>query len=391
MDLEKIAFDRVIERRGTGSAKWDLAEPDLLPLWIADMDFEAPAAVREALIERARHGIFGYGAPAPSCDEAIAAWLERRQGWAVDGEQFCFCPGVIPAVSALIRLFTLPGEGVILQTPVYYPFYECVTRNGRHIVENPLVFDGSRYAMDFDDLEQKAADPRTTAVILCSPHNPVGRVWTEEELRRFGEICLRHGLFVIADEIHGDLVYRPNRQIPFASLDEAFAASSATCVAPSKTFNLAGLQFSTIIIADRQKRERFRNELMALGLKRPNVFAQAAAEAAYRHGEAWLEALLEYLEGNIAFVEDFLARHLPQLRLIRPEGTYLAWIDCRALGLSAQELEGLMLHNAKVWLDEGHIFGPAGAGFERVVLACPRPILEEALKRIEKAVNSLSR
>ncbi len=391
MDLEKTAFDQIIERRGTGSMKWDLAEPDLLPLWVADMDFEAPAAVKEALFERARHGIFGYGAPAPGCDEAVVGWLRRRQGWSVAAEQLSFCPGVIPAVSLLIRLFTLPGEGVIVQTPVYYPFYDCISRNGRRIVENPLAFDGKRYVMDFDDLERKAADSRTTAVILCSPHNPVGRVWTEEELRRFGEICLRHGLFVIADEIHGDLVYRPNRQIPFASLDEAFAASSALCIAPSKTFNLAGLQFSMVVIADKQRRERFRDGLLALGLKRPNVFAQVAAEAAYLHGEPWLEDLLAYLEGNIAFLRDFLARRLPELRLIEPEGTYLAWIDCRALGLSSQELEALMLREARVWLDEGYIFGDAGAGFERIVLACPRKVLEEALMRIEKAVRALPR
>ena len=390
MDLEQIAFDRVIERRGTGSMKWDLAEADLLPLWVADMDFEAPSAVREALVERARHGIFGYGAPAPRCDEALADWLGRRQGWRPDPDWFAFCPGVVPAVSFLIGLFTLPGEGVILQTPVYYPFYDCVSRNGRHIVENPLVFDGRRYVMDFDDLERKAADSRTTALVLCSPHNPVGRVWTEEELGRLGEIALRHGLFVISDEIHGDLVYSPHRQIPFPSLGEAFAASSALCVAPSKTFNLAGLQYSTVILPEARRRERFRDHMLALGLKRPNVFAQVAAEAAYLHGEAWLESLLQYIEGNISFLRTFLAERLPELHLIEPEGTYLAWIDCRELGLSVQELEALMLHNAKVWLDEGHIFGPAGAGFERLVLACPRSILEEALMRIEKAVRTLS-
>ena len=391
VDLRDSVFDRVIERRGTGSMKWDLAEADLLPLWVADMDFEAPEAVKEALVERARHGIFGYGAPAPRCDEALADWLGRRQGWRPDPEWLSFCPGVVPAVSLLIGLFTLPGEGVILQTPVYYPFYDCVRRNGRHIVENPLGFDGKRYVMDFDDLERKAADPQTTALVLCSPHNPVGRVWTEEELRRLGEIAFRHGLFVIADEIHGDLVYAPNRQIPFASLGEAFAASSALCVAPSKTFNLAGLQYSTVIIADGTRRARFRNHMFGLGLKRPNIFAQVAAEAAYLHGEAWLEDLLRYIEGNIAFLRSFLAERLPELRLIEPEGTYLAWVDCRELGLSAPELETLMLRDARVWLDEGHIFGPAGAGFERLVLACPRSVLEEALTRIERAVRALPR
>ncbi len=385
--MASFNFDRIIERRGTLSAKWDTGDSDLLPLWVADMDFTAPPAVVEELRRRADHGIFGYVNPSSSYDRVLQDWLRRRHGWETDPDHYCFSPGVVPAVNILIQAMTQPGDRVILQTPVYYPFFEAVRNNGREILENPLAFDGQRYEMDFADLESKASDPRATLLVLCSPHNPVGRVWTSDELERLGRICADNGVYVVADEIHGDLIHRGYRQVPFAFLDTTFAANSATCVAPSKTFNLAGLQFSTIIIPDPKARQRFANVMASLGLKRPNLMGLAAAEAAYSQGEEWLEALLDYLGGNLDLVRDFVKGRLPGVRLVEPQGTYLAWLDFRALGLTASELEKLMLEKARVWLDEGYIFGSGGEGFERVVLACPRKILREALERIASALG----
>jgi cystathionine beta-lyase len=383
--MKDFDFDHIIDRRDTGSMKWDTGDKDLLPLWVADMDFTAPPAVIEALKTRVDHGIFGYAAPSKDLDGLLCGWLKRRHGWETDPEHYRFCPGVVPAVNILIQAMTQPGDKVILQTPVYYPFFEAVRNNGRQIFENPLAFDGQRYEMDFDDLEAKASDPRATLLVLCSPHNPVGRVWTREELERLGRICAENGVFVVADEIHCDLIHRGFRHVPFASLGDDFARNSATCVAPSKTFNLAGLQYSTVIIPDDKARQRFTNIMVSLGIKRSNLIGLAAAEAAYRDGEAWLEALLDYLGGNLALVRDFVKERLEGVRLIEPEGTYLAWLDFSGLGFSKEELEKLMLEKAKVWLDEGYIFGSGGPGFERVVLACPRKVLREALERIAMA------
>lgn len=385
--MKNFDFDHIIDRRDTGSMKWDTGDKDLLPLWVADMDFTAPPAVIEALKTRVDHGIFGYAAPSKDLDGLLCGWLKRRHGWETDPEHYRFCPGVVPAVNILIQAMTQPGDKVILQTPVYYPFFEAVRNNGRQIFENPLAFDGQRYEMDFDDLEAKASDPRATLLVLCSPHNPVGRVWTREELERLGRICAENGVFVVADEIHCDLIHRGFRHVPFASLGDDFARNSATCVAPSKTFNLAGLQYSTVIIPDGKARQRFTNIMVSLGIKRSNLIGLAAAEAAYRDGEAWLEALLDYLGGNLALVRDFVKERLEGVRLIEPEGTYLAWLDFSALGLSQEDLEKLMREKAKVWLDEGYIFGSGGPGFERVVLACPRKILREALERIAVALG----
>lgn len=385
--MKDFDFDRIIDRRDTGSMKWDTGEKDLLPLWVADMDFTAPPGVIRALKDRVDHGIFGYAAPSKDFDGILCDWLRKRHGWKTDPESFCFCPGVVPAVNILIQALTQPGDKVILQTPVYYPFFEAVRNNGRQIFENPLAFDGQRYEMDFEDLEAKAADPRATLLVLCSPHNPVGRVWTKEELERLGRICADNGVFVVSDEIHGDLIHRGHKHIPFASLGEEFARNSATCVAPSKTFNLAGLQYSTIIIPDSRFRQCFANVMVSLGIKRSNLMGLAAAEAAYRDGEPWLEALLDYLGENLALVRHFVKERMEGVRLIEPEGTYLAWLDFSALGLSEEELEKLMREKAKVWLDEGYIFGSGGPGFERIVLACPRKTLQEALERIAAALD----
>jgi cystathionine beta-lyase len=382
-----VNFDAVLPRRGTGSLKWDTGREDLFPMWVADMDFPAPLEVRKALEERAAHGIFGYAAPGEDFFAVPAGWQERRHGWKCSPEWILFAPGVVTALAFILRALTEEGAGIIIQPPVYYPFYGVIRDNARRIVENPLRLEGDRYVMDYEDLERQASRKDVAALLLCSPHNPVGRVWTEEELRQAGEICARHGVLVITDEIHEDLVLPGYRHRPFGSLGEDFAANSVTCVAPSKTFNLAGLQCSFIIIPEESKRNAVKEALDAAHLSRPNVFALAAAPVAFRDCDYWVDALVEYLAGNVAFLRDFLARRLPKARLIEPEGTYLGWVDFREYGFSREELERRMLEKGKIWLDEGYIFGDSGSGFERIVLACPRALLQEGLERMERAVK----
>ncbi len=382
-----VNFDAVLPRRGTGSLKWDTGKEELFPMWVADMDFPAPLEVRRALEERGAHGIFGYGAPGRDFFAAPAAWQQRRHRWTCSEEWFLFAPGVVTALAFILKALTREGDGIIIQPPVYYPFYGVIRDNARTIVENPLRLEGNRYVMDFEDLERQASRKDVTALLLCSPHNPVGRVWTEEELRRAGEICARHGVLVITDEIHEDLVLSGYRHRPFGSLGEDFAANSVTCVAPSKTFNLAGLQCSFIIIPDERKRNLVKQALDAAHLGRPNVFALAAAPVAFQECDYWVDALMAYVEENVVLLRNFLAQRLPKARLTEPEGTYLGWVDFREYGFSREELERRMLEKGKIWLDEGYIFGDSGSGFERIVLACPRSLLQEGLERIERAVQ----
>lgn len=379
-------FDRIIDRKGTNAFKWQTRDRDLLPMWIADMDFEAPQEVVDAVVRRARHGVFGYSMPGEGFFKVVADWLQRRHNWAIQKEWITFCPGIVPGLNLLVQAFTLPGDKVIVQTPVYYPFYDAIQNNGRQIQRNPLILENGHYRMDFDDLAQKARDTRTKAIILCSPHNPVGRVWTREELTRLGNICLEHDVLVISDELHCDLVFKPHIHIPFAGISNSFAQNSVTCMAPSKTFNLAGLQTSTLIIPNETTRNRF---LDTTFFKRFNPFGIVALEAAYTHGEPWLEQLMAYLAGNVRFLKEFFEAHLPRVKVIEPEGTYLVWADFRALGLSGPALEDLMLNKARLWLDEGYIFGKDGEGFERFNLACPRSVLADALERVKRAVRTI--
>lgn len=379
----KYDFDRIVPRRGTNSTKWDSRAADILPMWVADMDFQSPPAVIEALRRRVDHGIYGYSFPPESCYEAIIDWFRRRHGWEIKREWITFSPGVVPGLNMLIRCLTRPGDKVIVQRPVYYPFFAAIENNGCHILNNPLKYDSGRYTMDFEDLEQKVQDPRAKVLILCSPHNPVGRVWTKEELTRLGKICLENDVIVISDEIHCDLVYKKYKHTCFASICEEFLANSITCFAPSKTFNLAGLETSVIVIPNPKLRQEFQNVVLP---RTPNLFGTVALEAAYRHGEDWLDQLLDYIEENLRFLKEYLATRIPRIKVIEPEGTYLAWLDCRDLGMDAQSLEKFMLEKAKIWLDEGYIFGPEGQGFERINLACPRAILREALERLERAI-----
>lgn len=313
-------FDKVICRRNTNSAKWDMKDEDILPVWVADMDFESPKPVIDALRKRVEHGIYGYTFASDSYYNAIINWQKRRFGWKIEKDWILYSPGVVPGVHMLVRALTQPGDKVIVQKAVYYPFFKAIENNGRHIINNPLKLENGQYVMDYDDLEQKAKDPRTTLMILCSPHNPVGRVWTKNELTRLGEICLKHKVTVISDEIHEDLVYKKYKHIPFASISTEFAYNSITCFAPSKTFNLAGLQTSCIVIPCSRRRQLYANVIESNAINRPNVFGAVALEAAYTYGEEWLNQLLDYLQGNLEFLTEYINQNIPEIKVIKPQG-----------------------------------------------------------------------
>ncbi|MDR2670904.1 MAG: pyridoxal phosphate-dependent aminotransferase [Oscillospiraceae bacterium] len=380
-------FDRVIDRTNTDSLKYDFArqrgKPEgILPLWVADMDFQAPPCVLDALAERSRHGIFGYSDTGEDYAAVLQDWFWRRFRWRIEPDWIVKTPGVVTALHIAVQAFTAPGDGIIIQQPVYYPFSAAVRTTGRTLVVSELVLQDGRYQIDFADFEAKVKAGRVTLFILCSPHNPVGRVWTEEELTKLGDICLRHGVRVVSDEIHADFVFPGRRHRVFADLSPALRDITITCTAPSKTFNLAGLQISNILIADPRLRAAFARAYAAAGLSQLGIMGLVACRAAYAGGEAWLEALKVYLTGSLALLRDTLARTLPAVRLIEPEGTYLAWLDCRALGLTPAELDDRIVRRAGLWLDEGPMFGAGGAGFQRINFACPRSVLTRALTQL---------
>ncbi len=383
-------FDRVIDRRGTSSLKWDFGEKfagmsGLLPLWVADMDFEAPPEIVQALQARAAHGIFGYTLEPDSYFDAAAGWLRRRHGWEVQREWMLPSPGVIPAMVFAILGLTEPGEGIVIQPPVYYPFSLRVIANARRVVENPLKLSGTRWEMDLDGLA-RVVDARTRMLILCSPHNPAGRVWDRATLHRLADFCIRRDIVVVSDEIHNDLVMPGSRHIPLASISNEAAARTATLVSATKTFNLAGLGGSLTVIPDAGLRARFDAVQHALMGGPANAFAVAAAEAAWRHGERWLQELLAYVQANYQFLACRLAENLPRVTLAPLEGTYLAWMDMRALALSDDQIRA-RLREAGLWLDEGRKFGQGGEGFQRLNLACPRAILSDAAERLVRAFH----
>ena len=388
-------FDERIDRSETISIKWSASqwekmygERDVIPMGIADMDLKTAPCVSQAIRRRAAHKTYGYGFASEEFLASCAGWQRRRHGWAVSPDWITYTPGVNMALVCAVEMFTRPGDGVIIQTPVYYPYFDYVRGTGRYIAANPLVNRGGRYEMDFDGLEALAKKPDVKLMLLCSPHNPVGRVWTREELVRVGRICIDNGVMLAVDEIHADLVFAPHRHTPFASISEEFAHSCIVCTSPSKTFNLAGLLVSDIIIPDEKIRKAFQ-EKMAPYYLWPGNFGAAAQIAAYTQGEQWLDALLGFLEGNAAYIEAFTAEHMPAVRYRRPEGTYLAWLDFRALGMEEDELWRFMLHEAKVATDNGVIFGTngEGRGFQRLNFACPRPQLQSAMERICTALN----
>lgn len=390
--MEGFDFDTVIDRRNTDSLKYDFAvergrPADVLPLWVADMDFRAPQCVLDALQASVSHGIFGYTDTKADYDEAVTGWFGRRFGWKPEAEWLVKTPGVVFALAMAIRALTEPGDGVLVQPPVYYPFYEVVRGNGRRLVENELVYRDGRYSIDFADFEQKIAEQKVKLFLLCSPHNPVGRVWTPEELQRMGTVCEKYGVIVASDEIHCDFAFPEHPHTPFPAACPALAERTIVCTAPSKTFNLAGLQASNIFIPGRELRKRFKKEIERTGYSQLNALGLVACKAAYSGGEAWLDACRAYLRDNLRFLRAYLEANLPQIRLVEPEGTYFAWLDCSGLGLTRRALNDLMINQAKLWLDAGHIFGESAGQFQRVVLACPRATLEQALEQLRAAID----
>ncbi|MBW1708919.1 MAG: PatB family C-S lyase, partial [Deltaproteobacteria bacterium] len=379
----KYDFDRVIDRTNTNSAKWDAVEQlfgdkDVLPMWVADMDFQVPTEVIEALKKKAGHGIFGYTFKQPSYYEPFLNWMEKRHGWQIKKEWLTYSPGVVTSLILCVLALTQPGDKVILQPPVYYPFFRVILNNGRQVVNNPLKFENGRYYMDLDDLEKRAGG-RTRLMILSSPHNPVGRLWEKEELVKLGEFCVKNDIVLISDEVHSDLVYTGHKHIPTASISEEISLQTITCVAPSKTFNLAGLKSSVIIISDPKLRNQYNVMLGNLGIGMDNSFGLEALKSAYQHGEEWLKQLLEYLQQNMEFTLRYFEEKIPEIKVIKPEATYLLWLDCRKLGFDNKGLKEFMIKKAKVGLDDGPPFGPGGEGFQRINIACPRATLEEGL------------
>lgn len=387
-----VDFDTVPNRRGTNCFKYDFAREmgmpeDVLPLWVADMDFPTAPAVLERLHALAEHGIFGYTGVKDTYFSAVHNWYAQRFGWETQRSWLVTTPGVVFAIAIAIRAFTQKGDAILIQQPVYYPFANKVTENDRQLVVNPLVLKNGRYEMDFADMERKIVDYHVKMLLLCSPHNPVGRVWTKEELLRVGEICQKHGVLVVSDEIHADFTYAGHTHRVFASVKSEFADFTITCTAPSKTFNLAGLQNSNIFIPNRQLRHAYKKELSACGCGGTNCMGMAACQAAYEAGADWLEQLKQYLAGNLAYIRQFLCEKLPDITLIEPEGTYLVWLDLRKLGLTEQQQRQLIVQDAKLWLDTGTLFGQGGEGFERINIACPRTTIEQAMQRLEHAVH----
>jgi cystathionine beta-lyase len=394
MNTDNWSFDEFVDRYGTQSAKWETYDKDVLPLWVADMDFKSPQAIINKIVDRARHGIFGYSNYHSDYYNAITGWFKRHYKWDIKKEWLSFTPGVIPAINIALRSFTNPGDKIIVQNPVYYPFYGAIENSGRQILFNHLKLSNRRYTMDLDDLRQKIKDPRIKMLILCSPHNPIGRVWSKEELIHLGEICIENKILIISDEIHCDLIYPGYKHTNFASINEEFAMNSITCTSLSKTFNLAGLQLSNIIIPNKRLRDRFRNTIESLFIPEefgylPNSLSLVAFTTAYNDCDSWLSALIQYLVGNLNFLEEFLKTNIPQIKMIKPEGTFLVWLDFSTLGISHNQLEDFLLDKAKVALDDGAKFGKGGEGFQRINIACPRSTLSKALTRIHNAVKEL--
>jgi cystathionine beta-lyase len=392
-DIKEIDFDQIINRKNTNSLKYDFAvrrgkPEDILPLWVADMDFKVSQKILDAIHERVEHGIFGYSEVQEGYFEALQQWMKEKHGWNIDRRWLVKTPGVVFAIAMAVQAFTKPGDAILIQKPVYYPFGQVIEDNQRKLVDNTLILgnDGV-YRMDLVDFEQKIVENQVKLFLLCNPHNPVGRVWTVDELKRIGEICIKHDVIILSDEIHMDFVYEGHRHQVFADISEEFQSRTITCTSPSKTFNLAGLQVSNIIISDPKLRQRFRKQIDAAGYSQLNSIGLTACEAAYRYGTPWYEELMKYLSENIKYLRGFLKEYLSQIRLIEPEGTYLVWLDFRNLGLTEEEREELIVHKAGLWLDSGVMFGPAGEGFERINIACPRAILEKALTKLAKAIN----
>ena len=384
----KYNFDEIIPRRGTNSYKWDSAgDADILPMWVADMDFRTAPPVVEALRKRAEHGIFGYVRVPDAYYAAVTNWFARRHDWQIEKEWIIYTTGVVPALSAVIKALTIPGDKVMVQTPVYNCFFSSIRNNGCGMIANPLIYRNGTYQIDFADLEQKAADPSVKVLLLCNPHNPAGRVWTKQELTRIGDICIRNNVWVIADEIHCELVFPGHTYIPFASISQEFLMHSVTCTSPSKAFNLAGLQIANIISADTDIRIKIDKAINVNEFGDVNPFGVEALMAAYNDSEEWLEELKQYLFANYNYLRAYFAECLPKFPVSMLEGTYLVWVDCSVLNQSSDKIVKTLLEKEKLWVNEGGLYGEAGEGFIRINIACPRQQLIEGLNRLRRALK----
>lgn len=389
-------LDEIIDRTEVATLKFDaetmqgiFGTSDLWPSWVADMDFRAAPKITEALNRRLQHGVFGYESGTAELSDAVVNWYQRKHGWAFESSQIIFSPRTLNSLAVMITHFSEPGDGVIVQSPVFYDFKIIISTHKRKLVKNPLKLQDNRYSMDFEDLEAKAADPRNKLLILCNPHNPIGRVWSQEELSTLADICARHDVFIIADEIHGDITY-DTKYTPLASVSELVAANSATCISPVKSFNLAGLASSMMVITDDDKRQNCADWYSKMEVNKNFIFNNVAMLAAYTDGEGWLNEVINYLRGNVDQLRSTLATNMPQIGLIEPDGTFLVWLDFRELELDARQLERFLSHDARMAVNPGHWFGREGAGFARVNIACPRSVLQTALEQLDKAIKNLT-
>lgn len=401
-ELLHYDLDKVYNRRNTDSLKWDFMKPiigrdDLIPLWVADMDFPVADPIKEAIKARAEHPFYGYTQPGKRVVDSVVQRLKKKYNWNIEPEWVVFTPGVVPALQTAVTALTHPGDEVILQQPSYHPFFPVVKNSGCSIVNNQLKLVNGRYVMDFEDLESKfhpktrrlRGPGRLKTIIFCNPHNPVGRLWNPDEIEKMGNIVIDKGGVVISDEIHCEILFKGNKHTPFASLSDKFEQNSIICLSPSKTFNLAGLEVSNIIIPNQRLRENFINTRAGM-VPNPNLFGYTALEAAYNHGDDWLEQVLNYLQGNLDYIRKFLETNIPEIKMIEPQGTYLLWLDCRELGMDPHTLQNFMIEDAKVGMEDGYIFGEAGQGFMRMNIATQRSVIETALTRIKNACNQVS-
>lgn len=392
MAERNLNFDKIIDRRNTRCLKYDFAvernmPADVLPLWVADMDFETSSYIEDAIIERAKHAIYGYSEVKTPYFDILKKWMQKHHDWDIQRKWLVKTPGVVFALAMAVKAYTELGDAVLIQQPVYYPFSEVIKDNGRNVVSNTLYLgEDNRYHIDFEDFEQKIVDHKIKLFLLCNPHNPVGRVWTKEELTRLGDICVKHHVTVVSDEIHEDFVFKGKHQV-FANIKKEYEEITVTCTAPSKTFNIASLMISNILIPNPELKRKFKHQMDAAGISQLNVLGLVACEAAYEHGEEWYQAMKAYVKENIEFVKQYVEEQLPGVNMVEHEGTYLVWLDFRGTGLSVEELDDKIINQAKLWLDSGKIFGSCGEGFQRINVACPRDVLEEALERIKNAVG----
>ena len=391
--MARYNFDEIIERRGTQCIKHDFnreyfGKDDVIPMWVADMDFRTPDFIMDAIRTRAQHEILGYTKRSDGFFQAIIDWYKRRQNWSIEKNWIVFTPGIVPALHFSVRAFTSPGDKIIIQPPVYHPFFSVIEGNQRKIVLNPLKLIKGRYSMDLDNLKDQI-DDRVKLILLCHPHNPTGRNWTPEELAELANICLERNILIVSDEIHSDLILPGQKHVPLAAISPAFSDITITCIAPSKTFNLAGLSTSAVVISDTLKREIFSREIETAHLWVGNIFGNVALEAAYRNGHEWLDQLMNYLLNNFKILDQYLKQHIPVIKLVWPEATYLAWLDMRGLNLDGQALKNFMIHKAGLGCNDGASFGVNGTGFQRMNIACPKVVLNKALDQLRHAVYHL--